>query len=240
MSRLTNIFRAIWNAFLGRTEDKHYGELLDLTYEQLQDKVVEVKQGLANVAQAKHRILQLVKKNREEATKYEDNARQFLAAGDEDRARQSLEQKAYVDGELTALQNELDTTEATQKQLEATSRQLEVRVQQFSARKETMKATHAAAKASVEIGETFTGIAKDANNAGRTIARMEERTEQLEARAAGIQELMSSGALDDAFAPAGSTALDRAGAELTRKASVDADLERLRKEIPQTVETSKS
>ena len=127
MGRLKNIFRAMWNAMLGRAEDKHYGELLDLTYEQLQDKVVEVKQGLANVAQAKHRILQLVKKNRDEAGKYEENARQFLAAGDEDRARQSLEQKAYVDAELTALQNELDTTEATQQQLEATSRQLEVR-----------------------------------------------------------------------------------------------------------------
>lgn len=231
MARLKNIFRAIWNSMLGRTEDKYYGDLLDLTYEDLQEKVVQVKQGLASVAQAKHRILQLVQKNRNEAEKYEEAARHFLGSGDEDRARQALEQKAYVDQQLASLQTELNETEHTQRELEATSRQLEVRVQQFLSQKETMKASHAAAKASVEVGELFTGISKDASNAGRTIGRMQERTEQLEARAAGIQELMSSGALDDAFAPEGSTALTRAGEDLTRKASVDADLARLKEEL---------
>lgn len=230
MSRLTNIFRAIWNAMLGRTEDKYYGELLDLTYDQLLEKVVEVKQGLANVAQGKHRILQLQTKNRTEAAKYEEAAKTFLEAGDEDRARQSLEQKAYVDEQLVGLQTQLDTVEGTQRDLEATSRQLEVRVKQFGAQKEVMKASHSAAKASVEVGELFTGISKDASSAGRTIGRMEERTEQLEARASGIKELMSSGALDDAFSP-GSTSLDRAGSELKRKSTVDADMARLKREI---------
>lgn len=230
MSRLKNIFRAIWNAMLGRAEDRHYGELLDLTFDQLQEKVVEVKQGLASVAQGKQRLLQLQTKNREEAAKYEEAAAHFLSAGDEDRARQSLEQKAYVDEQLQSLSSELAGVQRTQSELEATSRQLEVRVKQFSARKEAMKASHTAAKASVEVGEMFTGISKDASDAGRTIGRMEERTEQLEARAAGIQELMSSGALDDAFSP-GSTALDRAGSDLKRKASVDADLDRLKKQL---------
>jgi phage shock protein A len=230
-----NVFRAMWNAMLGRTEDKHYGELLDLTYDQLMEKVVEVKQGLANVAQGKHRILQLQTKNREEATKYEDAARHFLEAGDEDRARQSLEQKAYVDEQLIGLQSQLAKVTEDQEGLEETSRQLEVRVKQFGAQKEVMKASHAVAKASVEVGELVTGISKDASSAGRTIGRMEERTEQLEARASGIKELMASGALDDAFTP-GSTSLERAGTELKRKASVDADMERLRK----TLEPAKS
>jgi phage shock protein A len=231
MGRLKNIFRAIWNAMLGRAEDKHYGELLDLTFDDLQEQVVKVKQGLASVAQSKHTILQLVKKNREDALRYEEAARNFLAAGDEDRARQALDQKAYVDGELTALQADLDSAQQDQDEFEATSRQLEVRVQQFKSKKERMKADHTLAKASVEIGETFTGISNDAASAGRTIGRMEERTNQLKARAAGINELMSSGALDDAFATPGSTALDRSAAELTRKAGVDADLDRLRKEL---------
>lgn len=230
MARLKNIFRAIFNAFLGRTEGKYYGELLDLTFEQLQDRLIEAKQGLAGVAQAKHRLLQLQKKNRDESLKFETAAASFLQAGDEDKARQALTQKAFVDQQLTPLQGEIDQVAQRQAELEATIKELEVRVQQFMTKKEVMKANRAAAEAQVEIAEQFTGISKDAANIGRTVARLEESTEQLEARSAGMNELMSSGALDDMITP-GATALDRSAAELARSSSVEADLERLKKQL---------
>ena len=230
MARLKNIFRAIFNAFLGRTEDKYYGELLDLSFEQLQDRLIEAKQGLASVAQAKHRLLQLQTKNRDEAKKYETAAVSFLQAGDEDKARQALEQKAFVDQQLMPLQAEIAQVDNRQQALTATIKEMEVRVQQFMTKKEVMKASHSAAKAQVAIAEEFTGISKDAANIGRTVARLEESTEQLEARSAGMNELMSSGALDDMITP-GATALDRSAAALERSQTVDADLERLKRQL---------
>jgi phage shock protein A len=239
MARLRNIFRAIFNAFLGRTEDKYYGELLDLSFEQLQDRLIEAKQGLAGVAQAKHRLLQLQKKNRDEATKFETAAVSFVQAGDDDRARQALEQKAFVDQQLAPLQAEIEEVGSKQTALEGTIKELEVRIQQFMTRKEVMKASHTAAKAQVEIAEQFTGISKDAANIGRTVARLEEATEQLEAKSSGMQELMSSGALDDMITP-GSTALDRSAAALERETSVNADLERIKKQLTPTTEAKTS
>lgn len=239
MARLKNIFRAIFNAFLGRTEDKYYGELLDLSFEQLQDRLIEAKQGLAGVAQAKHRLLQLQKKNRDEAAKLETGAVAFLQAGNEEAARESLSRKAFVDQQLTPLQAEIDEVGSKQTALEGTIKELEVRIQQFMTKKEVMKASHTAAKAQVEIAEQFTGISKDAANIGRTIARLEESTEQLEARSSGMQELMSSGALDDMITP-GSTALDRSAAALERENSVNADLDRLRKQLSPATEEAKT
>ncbi len=230
MARLKNILRAVFNAFLGRTEDKYYGELLDLSFEQLQDHLIEAKKGLAGVAQAKHRLLQLQTKNRDEATKYETAAVAFLQAGDEDKAREALAKKAYADQQLSPLQGEIEQVAQKQSALEGTISELELRIQQFMTRKEVLKASHTAAKAQVEIAEQFTGISKDAANVGRTVARLEESTEQLEAKSAGMNELMSSGALDDMITP-GSTALDRSASALERSNSVDADLERLKKQL---------
>lgn len=232
MGRLGTIFRAIWNKILGKQEDKYYGEILDLSYEDMQRKVVQVGQGLASVAQSKHRILSLVTSNRSEAQKFEGAAVKFLEAGQEDLARQALEQKSYVDQQLIGLQQDLDDVDSQQKALEATKKDLDRMVAQFAAQKEALKGRHAAAKATAEIAETMTGISDKAMDVGHTVGRMTERTEQLEARAAGIQELMSSGALQNMFAP-NQTALDRSVAEIERSSSIDADLERLKKGITQ-------
>lgn len=230
MARLGVILRAIWSKILGKQEDKHYNEILDLSYEDMQGKVVKVGQGLASVAQSKHRILALVKSNRTEAEKFEGAAVKFLEAGNEDLARQSLEQKSYVDQQLVGLQSDLDEVDHQQAQLEATKKDLDRMVSQFAAQKEALKGRHAAAKATAEIAETMTGISDKAADVGHTVGRMTERTEQLEARAAGIQELMSSGALQNMFKP-GQTSLDRSVAEIERKSSIDADLDRLKKQI---------
>lgn len=230
MGRLGIIARAIWNKILGRQEDKYYNEILDLSYEDMQRKVVMVGQGLASVAQSKHRILKLVKENRAESLKYESAAVKFLGAGDEAQARQSLDQKAYVDQQLTSLQADLDEIDGRQDELEATKKDLDRMVAQFSAQKEALKGRHAAAKATAEIAETMTGISENAMDVGQTVGRMRERTDQLEARAAGIKELMSSGALDNMFTP-GQTAFDRSISEIERKSAVDADLDRLKKQL---------
>lgn len=230
MGRLGVIIRAIWSKLLGRQEDKHYNEILDLSYEDMQRKVVQVGQGLASVAQSKHRILQLVKSNRTEAQKYERAAVQFLEKGDEDQARQSLAAKAYIDQEMVALQSDLNEVDDRQKNLQATKKDLDRMVSQFLHQKETLKARHTAAKATAEIAETMTGISDKAMDVGQTVGRMRERTDQLEARAAGIQELMSSGALENMFAP-DQTPLDRSVSEIERQSAVEADLDRLKKQL---------
>lgn len=230
MGRLGIILRAIWNKMLGRQEDKHYNEILDLSYEDMQKKTIMVGQGLADVAQSKHRIMKLIQGNRGEAQKFEGAAVKFLEAGSEDQARQSLEQKAYIDQELTSLQTDLDEVDMRQQDLEATKKDLDRMVGQFLHQKETLKARHTAAKATAEIAETIAGISDKAMDAGQTVGRMRERTEQLESRGAGIKELMSSGALENMFTP-GRTALDHSVAEIERKSAVDTDLARLKKQL---------
>lgn len=243
MKRLGNIFRAIFSAFLGKAEQKNAGAILDLGYEQLQNMLIEVKRQLANVATSKARIAQLVNRNKDETAKLEGLAKQFLEQGDEAKATEALQRKAYVTEQLGELQAQLDHVASEQKDLEASQGQLETRIEQFASTKELTKARIAAGEAQAKIGETVTGISKSAMDLGRTVARLEERADMLEARGEGLKELIANGSLDDMFNP-GQTPLSRAGLELTRTASVTADLERLKKEIgpgtpsPETADTA--
>jgi phage shock protein A len=71
-------------------------------------------------------------------------------------------------------------------------------VDAFRTRKETIKATYTAAEAQTRINEAFTGISEEMGDVGMAIQRAEDKTAQMQARAGAIDELMASGALDDA------------------------------------------
>lgn len=230
MKRLKMILSAIWSSFLGRKESQYHREILDLSYEQMLEGLTEVKRDLANVATAKHRIMQLVEKARKESAQLETNAVRFLEAGDEDGARQTLQRKALVDQQTNSLDEQAASIGSRQLELEANQRELETRINAFKAEKEMIKARHAAAKATAQIGETVTGIAKDGREATKAVGRITEATEELEARGDALSELIQSGALEDAFNP-GQSPLDRRALEMARNDAVNADLDRLKKQI---------
>ncbi len=64
-------------------------------------------------------------------------------------------------------------------------------------KKETIKATYTAAEAQTRINEAFTGISEEMGDVGMAIQRAEDKTAQMQARAGAIDELLTSGALED-------------------------------------------
>ncbi len=100
----------------------------------------------------------------------------------------------------------------------------------FRTRKETIKATYTAAEAQTRINEAFSGISEEMGDVGMAIQRAEDKTAQMQARAGAIDELMASGALDDAIGPR----RDDIQSELDMMAAssdVESELSRLKGEI---------
>ena len=106
---------------------------------------------------------------------------------------------------------------------------LAARVEAFRSQKEVMKAQYSAAEAQVRIGEAATGIGEEMADTGLAIQRARDRTEQMQARAAALDELVESGALEDFSAP--SDTLDRELARIHAARQVESDLDRLRAEV---------
>ena len=92
-----------------------------------------------------------------------------------------------------------------------------------------IKAQYSAAEAQVRIGEAATGIGRDMENTGLAIQRAKDKTEQMQARASAIDELVSSGDLQELGSD--KTQLDRELAQVASQSQVDKELEQLKAEV---------
>ncbi len=228
MQRATLIVRAKISKLLNRAENPT--ETLDYSYEQMQEQLQNVKRGVADVVTAKKRLELQTQKLEQNVVKLETQARQALAANREDLARQALERKSAAQQQLQGLDDQIKGLADQQEKLVAGQQQLETRIEAFRSQKEVMKAQYSAAEAQVRIGEAATGIGRGMADTGLAIQRAKEKTEDLQARASAIDELTTTGALED-FTAGDQTQLDRELAQLSSTNQVDQDLARLKAEV---------
>jgi phage shock protein A len=227
MSRASTVVRAKLSKLLDRAEDP--AETLDYSYEQQLQLLQDVKRGIADVVTSKKRLQLQTGKLEQELVKLEGQARQALGAGREDLARQALERKSVVQQQLQDLDRQVQELEGQQEKLTGSERQLSAKVEAFRSQKEVIKAQYSAAEAQVRIGEAATGIGEQMADTGLAIQRARDKTEQMQARAAAVDELVASGALEDFTSD--QTQLDRELAQLSSASQVDAELERMKAEL---------
>src|SRR5579875_3787096 len=196
MKRVSLVFKAKANKALDRMEDPR--ETLDYSYQRQLELLTKVRRGVADVATSRKRIELQMNQLQQQASKLEDQARKALGAGREDLAREALTRKSSAQTQLNDLQAQYAQLQAEEEKLTVASQRLQAKVDAFRTRKETIKATYTAAEAQTRINEAFSGISEEMGDVGMAIQRAEDKTAQMQARAGAIDELMASGALDDA------------------------------------------
>lgn len=227
--RLSLIFKAKASKVLDRAEDPR--ETLDYSYQKQLELLQKVRRGLADVATSRKRIELQAQQLNASADKLQQQATAAVAAGREDLAREALTRRSAAQQQLTDLAQQQATLRAEQDKLEAASQRLQVKVEAFRTRKETIKASYTAAEAETRVGEAVSGISEEMSDVGLAMQRAEDKTAQLQARAGAIDELLASGALEDAT---GSTK-DDIQVELERMSSqsdVESELAKLKSALP--------
>ena len=227
LSRTGEIIRAKFNALLNRAENP--SETLDYSYEKQLTSLQNVKRGVADVVTAKKRLELQTQQLEQNVVKLDTQARQAVAAGREDLARQALERKSAIQQQLQDLDAQVKQLADQQQKLVDSQKQLEARVEQFRSQKEVIKAQYSAAEAQVRIGEAATGIGRDMDNTGLAIQRAKDKTEQMQARASAIDELVTTGDLQELGSD--KTQLDRELSQLASQQQVDKELEQLKTEV---------
>src|SRR6266513_1487272 len=203
LSRSGEIIKAKWNALLNRAENP--SETLDYSYERQLESLQNVKRGIADVVTAKKRLQIQTQQLEQNVVKLDTQARQALAAGREDLARQALERKSGIQQQLQGLDTQVKQLGDQQETLVANQKQLEARIEQFRSQKEVIKAQYSAAEAQVRIGEAATGIGK------------------------AMDELIQSGDLQELGSD--QTQLDRELQQVASQQQVDHELEQLKAEV---------
>jgi phage shock protein A len=240
MKRFSDVMKAKTSKLLDKAEDPR--ETLDYSYERQLEMVQKVRRGLADVATSRKRVELQANQLQASADKLGEQARQAVAAGREDLAREALNRRAGVQGQMEGLKSQQEQLAAEEEKLTLALQRLQAKVEAFRTRKETIKATYTAAEATAKIGEAVSGISEEMGDVGLAIQRAEDKTATLQARAGAVDELLASGALEDVTATPGGdiqTQLD----QLSAGANVDAELARLKAEVgsgpppPQAIES---
>ena len=228
MKRMGMLFRAKANKALDRAEDPR--ETLDYSYQKQLELLQKVRRGVADVATSRKRLELQLSQLRSQSSKLEDQGKKALALGREDLAREALSRRSAVQQQVTDLEGQHETLQSEEEKLTLAAQRLQAKVDAFRTKKETIKATYTAAQAQTQIGEAVSGISEEMGDVGMAVQRAEDKTQQMQARSGAIDELLSSGALDD---PTGS-AKDDISAELDRLSGgsdVELELERMKSEL---------
>jgi phage shock protein A len=226
--RFTTLFRVKASSVMDRAENP--AQTLDYSYQRQLEMLQKVKRGVADVVTAKKRLQLQTQKLEQSVVKLDGQARQALSGGREDLARTALERKTLVQGQLRGLDDQIAQLEAQQQSLVSQEQQMTRKVESFRTQKEVIKAQYSAAEAQVRIGEATTGLSDEMSDIGAATQRAQDRIEQMQARAAAVEELVESGALDDLSTP-GTTDLDRQIAALAADSQVESELAQLRSEL---------
>jgi len=228
MARTATIVKAKYSKLLNRAENPN--ETLDYSYEQMLEQLQNMKRGVADVATAKKRIELQQQKLEQNVVTLESQARQAVAANRDDLATQALQRKAIAQQQLQDMDGQVKQLQDQQDKLVAAEQQLEAKVESFRSQKEILKAQYSAAEASVKVGEAATGIGSHMEDTGLAIERAKEKTEEMQARAGAIDELTSSGALDDLTA-GDQDRLTRELSQISTANQVDDELAKLKAEV---------
>jgi phage shock protein A len=226
LERRSAVVQAKMNKIMNRIEDPR--EVLEVSYEKQLQLLQNVKRGVAEVTTSKKRLELQKAKLQMNIDKLDGQAKEAISASREDLARKALESKALMQAQLNTLEGEINELNNQQQKLQAAETRLATKVEAFRTKKETIKAQYTAADAQVKITESVTGISEEMADVGLAVQRAEEKTEDMKARSAALDELLESGTLTDY---SGGDEIESELARVKAKNTVDDEMARLKAEM---------
>lgn len=215
-NRISDILKANINDLLDKAEDpeKMVKQIIADMEEQVRDATEALGQAMASEKQA-YAQLEKAKANSRE---WEDKAKVALKAGNEELAKKALASKVEVDKNIQSFQASYDQIAAQTSELRSRVEILRQKLEEARQRQNMLIARAKMADATESVATAVTNT--DPNSALSKLEKMERKVEGKEARA----EAFASMAGETVFAK-------DEFAELEKDQAVDAELQRLMKEM---------
>jgi phage shock protein A len=227
---MSTVVKAKISKLLDRAEDP--AETLDYSYEKQLEMLQNVKKGIADIVTSKKRLQMQEATMQQQVVKLDTQARQAVAAGQEDLARVALERKQGIQTELQSLDQQIAQLEDQQQKLIDSEQKLRAKLEAFRTKKEVIKAQYSAAEAQVRISEAATGVGEQMADVGLAMQRAIDKTENMKARASAVDELEAAGTFDDLTAlGSGKDDIDKQLDQLTTSTAVDDELSKMKAEL---------
>jgi phage shock protein A len=228
LRRMSDVVQQRLNHVLDSAEDPN--EALDLSYEKQLAALQQVRRNVADVLTSEKRLELQAAQLEQSQAKLQAQAQTALQQGREDLATVALTRAETIRSQLGGMKDQIEQLKAQEQKLEVMAQKLQAKVEAFRTQKETMKAQYSAAQASTQMGEAVTGLSEQMADASMMVDRAQEKTERMQARAAAMNQLVDTGALDQIGS--GPTAdLDRQLEATTVDTNVQAQLAAMKQQL---------
>lgn len=214
--RISDILKANINDLLDRAEDpeKMVKQIIADMEEQVRDATEALGQAMASEKQAYAQL----EKARSNSREWENKAKMALQAGNQELAKKALTSKVEIDKNVQSLQASYDQIAAQTSELHARVEVLRQKLEEARQRQNMLIARAKMAEATESVATAVTNT--DPNSALAKLERMEQKVESREARAEAFAAMSGETVFaKDEFA------------ELETNQAVDAELQRLMKEL---------
>lgn len=228
MRRMSDLFQQKANRVLDRAENPI--DALDLSYQKQLESLQQVRRSVAEVLTSEKRLEMQSAQLKQSQEKLQGQARVALQQGREDLARLALTRAQDAQNQAEGLQTQIVQMKDQEQKLEVTAQKLQAKVEAFRSQRETMKAQYSAAKASTQVGEAVTGLSEHMADVNLMMERAQDKTQQMQARAAAIDTLVDSGTLDQIGITSGDDIERQLQSGLT-ETQVDAQLAQMKQEV---------
>jgi phage shock protein A len=228
MRRMSDLVQQKANKVLDKAENPV--EALDLSYQKQMEGLQQVKRSVADVLTSEKRLEMQQAQLRQSQEKLQGQAKLALQQGREDLARLALTRAQDAQTQADNLQAQIVQLKDQEQKLEITAQKLQAKVEAFRTQRETMKAQYSAAKASTQVGEAVTGLSEHMADVNMMMERAQDKTQQMQARAAAVDSLVDSGTLDTIGISSGDDIERQLQSGLT-ESQVEAQLAALKQEM---------
>jgi len=195
-NRLFRIGKANVNAALDKLEDPV--KMIDQILRELDDDIEKVTAAVTTQMAVEKRFERELNEANETIARRDQQARKALEMGDEELARQALQDKKRFVEKRDRLQVSYEQAKANSEKLRSQLQTMKNRVEELKVQRSTLAAQAQAAQATKKINETISGVGN--SDLYASFARMEEKIKQWHDEALAAQELANEGkTIDEKF-----------------------------------------
>ena len=178
--RLVLILKAWLNALLASAENPR--QAFAVAHHRQEAQLSTVREAQTAVAGSRARL--------------EAQARHALVSGREDLARFALQLRLAALEDLQTLEQQARDLEKEERTLSLVEQRLSSEIEALRARQQVIEARYTTAEAHVRLYESLGGLSDGVTDLGRSLERLEERTEGMQARASAMDRLVAQGILE--------------------------------------------
>lgn len=200
-------------------------EVLDTSYDRQAELLLQTRRGAADVATSRKRLELQLRQLEGRADELHASATAAIQAGQDDRARELLTQRAALVAQVDELGPQGEQLRRQEEQLQVSVQRLAAKVEAFRSQKEALEAGYTAAEAQERIGQALAGVDEELGDVGLAVQRARDRTEAMQARAGALEELAEIGG--PALSPG--DAAQRTLEQLSGAGGVEDELARLKR-----------